>query len=455
MDGGTEKLIVVSGDSHATPPPEAWPDYLETRYHEFLPEVHEDNELYGLVARCAEPSPELIEAVIDTDGAWTSCGYLGCWSLDRRVAEMDREGIAAELVYSGDPRAIPLLNPLFREYPQDVIAAGKRAYHRWAADVFGAQQDRLLLVGDAASEVDMAAMLKELTWTAEHGFVATHLPGAGARRDFPSLDDEFFEPFWSTCEELGLPLVVHAGYGSSPREFGVLFDEIRHDMEEAGRTDFLAEMMTNARSFFTLDARPRRAMWQMMLGGVFDRHPKLVLLMSEVRADWLPATLRHLDAVYEQARGDLPARRPPSELWHSNCAAVASFIHRSEVAMRHEIGVETIGFGRDYPHFEGTWPNTAPWLSDAFAGVPEDEVRLMLGENLIRLLGLDRAHVAAVADRIGPTVEQVIGTDAPTLDPRLLATFQTRGGYLKPIEQFDPRLIDALLEEDVARAAGG
>ena len=75
--------------------------------------------------------------------------------------------------------------------------------------------------------------------------------------------------------------------------------------------------------------------------------------------------------------------------------------------MRHEIGVETISFGRDYPHPEGTWPHTREWLRDAFAGVPEDELRLMLGENAIRFFGLDRDRLAEIAKRIGPTVEEI------------------------------------------------
>ena len=37
------------------------------------------------------------------------------------------------------------------------------------------------------------------------------------------------------------------------------------------------------------------------------------LVMTEVRGDWLPETLRHLDAAYERARADLPAKRRPSE----------------------------------------------------------------------------------------------------------------------------------------------
>jgi hypothetical protein len=193
-------------------------------------------------------------------------------------------------------------------------------------------------------------------------------------------------------------------------------------------------------------------MWQLMLGGVFDRHPELRLLLAEIRADWMPSTLRHLDAVYERSRDDVPARRSPSEYWHSNGLTSLSFVHKAEVEMRHEIGVETITFGRDYPHTEGTWPNTADWMSDAFAGVPDDELRLMLGENAIRFLGLDRAHLAEIAARVGPTIEQVTGR-TPELSEQMLANWDARGGYLKPAETADPDAIDTLLRDDLVALA--
>ena len=157
-----EKLIVVSGDSHATPLPEVWKDYLEAKYHDHLPEMYEDNQRYvELLGLFANFPPELLE-VMDTDGAWASGGYSGAWDGDRRLAEMDREGVAAEMVYAGDPRAILPLSPLYRTYPQEAVAAGARAYHRWAVDAFGAANDRILCVGDAATAPDLEAMLAEL-----------------------------------------------------------------------------------------------------------------------------------------------------------------------------------------------------------------------------------------------------------------------------------------------------
>jgi predicted TIM-barrel fold metal-dependent hydrolase len=440
-----DKLIVVSGDSHATLHPDTFPEYVEAEYQDLLPGVYEDNAYFAqLFGSFANFPPEVLD-VIDGDGVWRSGGVSGAWNLDRRIAEMDREGVAAEMIFPGDARALMPLSPMLRRYPQEVVAAGGRAYHRWLTDTFGAASDRMLRVGNPGSGVDIDAMLAELRWLAEHGFVAAELPNTSGR-DLPPLDDEYFDPYWSLCDELGLAVAVHAGYGSKQCEFIDKINDIKRKMEAAGRSDLLNEIQ-NTEGFFALDYRPRRAMWQLMLGGVFDRHPDLRLYLAEIRADWMPGTLRHLDAVFERARADVPARRKPSEYFQSNCLTSLSFVHKAEVEMRHEIGVENVLFGRDFPHAEGTWPNTADWLTDAFHDVPEPELRLMLGENAIRFFALDRAQLAAIAERVGPSIDDVTGRN-PDLDPRLIAAWDARGGYLKPPEQVDIDALDALLIED-------
>ena len=445
-----ERLIVVSGDSHATLHPDSFPDYVEAEYQDLLPDVYEDNEVFSqLFGSFANFKPEVLD-VIDGDGVWASGGVSGAWDADRRIAEMDREGIAAEMIFPGDARFILPLVPMLRRYPQEVVAAGVRAYHRWLSDTFGTHPDRMLLVGDPGSAVDIDAMLAEVRWMADHGFVVAQVPNPSGR-GLPPLHDEYYDPYWALCEELGLTVAIHAGYGSEQCEFIDKINEIKRNMEAAGRTDLLTELM-NTEGFFALDYRPRKAIWQMMFGGVFDRHPNLRLYLAEIRGDWMPDTFRHLDAVYERARADIPAQRSPGEYWRSNCMTALSFVHKAEVEMRDEIGVDRIVFGRDFPHAEGTWPNTADWLTDAFRGVPDDELKLMLGENAIRFFRLDCDHLASIADRVGPTIDDVTGR-TPTLTPELIAAWDARGGYLTPRERVDTHAIDALLVDDGVPAA--
>jgi predicted TIM-barrel fold metal-dependent hydrolase len=344
-------------------------------------------------------------------------------------------------------------------YPLDAWAAGARAWNRWAADNFGFAMERFLVTGAIGPCADMDQTLRDLNWIADGRFTGTYLPGYMTHPDMPPLYDSYWDPFWSTCTERGIALVVHAGYGT---EQGFVFPQLQKILDDvaeaAGSTDLdalfahsdaVSEESIKFFNDFLVNVNPRRPMWQMMLGGVFDRHPDLKLILTEIRLDWIPATLRHLDAVYDEHRADLPAKQKPSEYWSTNCLAGASFIHKAEVEMRHELGLHTVLFGRDFPHPEGTWPNTRDYLRDAFAGVPEDELRMMLGENAITFLGLDRERLAEIARRIGPTVEDITG-EGPPVRPELIESFDQRGGYLKPIEgEAKIPMVDELLEEDL------
>jgi predicted TIM-barrel fold metal-dependent hydrolase len=454
------KVSIVSVDGHAVMPAELWPEYLEARFHDQLPRFEEENVLN---AKAMLPLNDVVITpnldLIDGEGAYRSGGWEGAWDADVRLSEMDREGVAAEIVHHGFFRVPDLgFSVMNARYPDEVVDAGVRAHDRWAHDTFGGSLDRLLLVGSIGTCTDLDATIAEVEWVADHGFVGTYAPGFTAYPGQRPLDDPWWDPLWATYAERGVALVVHGGYGLDQ---GFAYDQIAAACQEVeaaggGDTELVAALAKGIFSakFFD-DLRHRRAMVQLMLGGVFDRHPSLRLAMTEVRADWLPATLGHLDEVFEERRDRFGSARRPSEWWRSNCVVGASFTHKSEIAMRDEIGVDTLCFGRDYPHAEGTWPNTAEYLRDLLAGVDEHDARCILGENLMRFLGFDAdrtAAIAAIADRIGPSIDDVTG--GGPVDPALVAHLGQRCGYLKPAEG-DRRLdeLDELLAPDLARMA--
>ena len=81
----------------------------------------------------------------------------------------------------------------------------------------------------------------------------------------------------------------------------------------------------------------------------------------------------------------------PSEYWQRQCYVEAMFFQPREAKLRHKIGVDNMMWGSDYPHYEGSWPNSRKALHEALHDVPEDEIRAILGENAARVYGFDLA----------------------------------------------------------------
>ncbi len=458
------RLVVVSSDSHAGMPKELWPEYLPAKFHDLLPDLRRDNEIYPVATSVLGARKEQL-APFEEHSAIHRDGWHGLHDPVLRMADMDREGVAAEYVFHGDGRLGDLFhNGTNRQYALDAWDAGAKAWNRWAADTFGFAADRFLLTAAVGPCVDIEAAVAEIHWIADHGFAATYGPHYMTHPALAPLSDASWEPYWAACDERGIAIVVHAGFGVQQ---GIVFAKLEEiyaaAAEAAGCSDVEAmqrhasAVPQEAADFFTWftnrNVASRRPLWQLALGGVFDRHPGLRLMLTEIRLDWIPATLAALDRIFDERRDEVPARRRPSEYWRENCLAGASFVHKVEIERRHEIGVDTILFGRDYPHFESTWPHTKEWIQDAFQGVPEHEVRAMLGENAIRFSGLDRDRLAAIAARIGPTIEELTPQD-PQVSQALIDNFDARGGYLKPWEG-DEKIAEVvpLVERELSRFA--
>jgi predicted TIM-barrel fold metal-dependent hydrolase len=162
-----------------------------------------------------------------------------------------------------------------------------------------------------------------------------------------------------------------------------------------------------------------RALWHLIFSGAMDRHPDLTVVFTEQGAGWIPATLDSLDvAAARYAReGSAIARfagptagslsLTPSEYWARQCYVGASFMRPVECAERHDIGVDRIMWGSDYPHLEGTGPFTREALRYTFSDVPPEEVAAILGGNAAAVYGFDLGALQPLTDRIGPTVAEV------------------------------------------------
>ena len=175
----------------------------------------------------------------------------------------------------------------------------------------------------------------------------------------------------------------------------------------------------------------RRAMFYLILGGVFDRHPELKFVLTEQTTLWLASGIAELD---EAASGPV-FRHPnlakrPSEYFYSNCYIGASFMSKGDVAAALRSGMEDrIMWGADYPHLEGTFPNSVLSLRYALEGVEDEEfIRAVCGGNAAAAYGFDLEALDKVADRICPTLEELRTPVSPEEIPTGIASAGFRVG---------------------------
>ena len=240
--------------------------------------------------------------------------------------------------------------------------------------------------------------MRDVHWIADHNLRGgVLLPGVPPGSPIPPLHAHVHDPVWRACEERGVVVSTHGGssspdYGDHPASLSLWL------META---------------WFS-----HRPLWSLILSGVFDRFPGMMLVLAEQGSGWIRDALDVMDNFYAQLSGgnvgELRFAQPqllermPSEYWDTNCRVAASFLHRDDCERRDLIGVDHIMWGSDYPHLEGTTPFSHEAIRMTFAGVPEPEVRAMLGENAAEVYGFDLERLAPLAERFGPSVDEVM-----------------------------------------------
>ncbi len=431
-DASNRPYLVVSGDSHAGPSLERTlraycpPRYL-TDFDVFVTAIKDQGKA-GLASGTDPKTGKKLEAglagLVGVTAARTQAGtdaMDGCRTCAgqedpaARLADMDADGITAELIFAGggNGELLPWLGSGFNAglstIPSELWTVGCEIWNTWLADFVASSPERLLGVMQIPVW-DVDAAIAQVTWGREHGLRAVNLPAP--RSDFPSYNEDVYEPFWAACADLAVPLLTHSAGGEPP-------------LGTSGR----GAMMVTASEVHWLG---RRALWQMIFGSVFERHPSLRLVFTEQRVAWVPETLREMDATWDLAQlGDdeVPPRRP-SEYWTDNCFMCGSFLAPFEVALRDQVGLRNLLWGSDYPHPEGTWPRTRAAMRNTFAGVPPDDVRVILEENGLRVYGLDEQTLRPVADRIGPRPDELATPLAPDEFPEYRGlAFRERGAY--------------------------
>jgi predicted TIM-barrel fold metal-dependent hydrolase len=368
---------VVSSDSHIVEPPDLW-------------ERHGDQSLGDRLPR----------VVSEGDGDWwyvdgmKTLSFLGIQTGDRfekdatelrttatfgevrpaaydptaYVAENESDGIWGSVIYPSQGLM------LFRAAPE-VLTAAAGGYNEWVAAFCAHQPGRLKAIGivNVDDPDDAAAELARLRDAGLCGAMITVNPPLARPFRHPS-----YERFWATAADLDLPISLHVATDRADPE---------------GRDRLAGARTASETVFINKDYQVREALADIILSGVFERHPALRVGTVEHELGWIPFFVEQMDYTYTDRplRGDWHRFAPgvlPSDFFRSN--VFASFQEDGTgVRERNVFGVECLMWGSDYPHTESTFPRSREMLTRILQGVPDDEVVKIVSSNAARLYHFD------------------------------------------------------------------
>ncbi|MEA2331013.1 MAG: uncharacterized protein QOH58_1151 [Thermoleophilaceae bacterium] len=250
---------------------------------------------------------------------------------DGRLRFMDAEGIDEQLVLPGGVAAAS--TGLDVGLSTGLLAA----YNRYVLDYCAADPRRLraaIQVHGADPEWSVAEIGRHADAVAVAAFTIC-LPAALA------IDDPALEPIWRAGAEADLPLVHHAFLEDTPYFPGY---------RDLWSNPLLARAAAHQWS-------AQRVIAALVLGGTFERWPRLRVAFGDSGAGWLPAWLHQLRG---QVDGGASDRRDPVDYAAEGRICVALERHEGEAMAESVVsllGEETLVW---QSHFPGLGPESSP-----------------------------------------------------------------------------------------------
>jgi predicted TIM-barrel fold metal-dependent hydrolase len=290
----------------------------------------------------------------------------GCWRIEDRIQDMDINGVWASVNFPSGVTGFG--GTLFSELDDvELGLACVRAWNDWLFEAWhGPYPERIVPLGITYLR-DPELGAAEIRRNAARGFTAVTMPEQPHRQGLPPVFDRSWEPVVRACAETGTVLNLHVGSSGFPAM------PPGAPLLELGATLFQAMAFESC------------AEW--LWSGWPARYPELKIAMSEGGIAWVAGLLDRVDNIMARSGYGLgwPARDvTPSECLRRNFW-FCMIDDPSTLATRHAIGVENILCESDYPHGDGTWPDTQEVLARMLRGLPAHEIRLMTHENAAKL----------------------------------------------------------------------
>jgi predicted TIM-barrel fold metal-dependent hydrolase len=385
----SKTTFVVDADSHWSEPPDLFTRRAPAALRDRVPHVEEVDGEAMWVFDGLQLGRFSAAGVIGRDGRKESSHkalhewpfdavHVGAYDPKVRLGVLDECGIDAQVIF---PSTIGLGGQdLGRVEDQALCRLAIEIYNDGMAEIQAESGNRLLpLPLMPAWDVDASITeAKRVTRLGARGVNMTSDPqDLGA----PDLASRAWDPFWEVCSDLHLPVHFHIGASVTAMTFFGSYPWPSHPMN--------TQLAIGGSLLFIGNAR---VVTNLILSGMFDRHPDLKMVSVESGVGWIPFILETLDyEMSENAPQELSElKKMPSEYFRSNLYATFWFEkNRNKLPeLIDAVGEDNILFETDFPHPTCLYPKPLQSVEAKMATLSPEVRAKILGENARRLYRL-------------------------------------------------------------------
>jgi predicted TIM-barrel fold metal-dependent hydrolase len=385
----SNKQLVVDADSHWSEPPDLFTSRAPAQYKDRVPHVEIVDGAPTWVFDGNPVGRASAGGVIARDGSkeasakalfeWTTEEiHVGAYDPKVRLEVLDECGIDHQVIF---PSTIGLGG-------QDLGRASDPMLTRLSVEIYNdamteiqADSGNRLLPMPLMPAWDVDLCVSEAKRVAAAGARGVNMTSDPDDLGAPDLANRAWDPFWETCSELQLPVHFHIGASVTAMTF---FGRYPWPSQSEG-----TKLALGGTLLFIGNAR---VVSNLILSGMFDRHPDLKMVSVESGVGWIPFILEALDyEMFENAPTELAQlKKKPSEYFRSNLYATFWFENaRNKLPdLIDAVGEDNILFETDFPHPTCLYPSPLKTVEGKMATLSPEVRSKIMGENARKLYRL-------------------------------------------------------------------
>jgi predicted TIM-barrel fold metal-dependent hydrolase len=388
--------LIVDLDAHLVEPADLWTSRLPARYRDAGPHIellpmgqpkldggryieepgtegkpiawwrYEDYEysVKRLIAAAGYPADE-----ISLDGVTMDDMRPGCWKPSGRLADMDLNGVEAQMCFPNYPRFCGQIFLWGKD--KELAHLCVKAYNDFTVEEWAAEGEGRLIPLCLVPLWDVQLAAAEVRRNAARGVRAVAFSELPPYLGLPSIYSGYWDPFFEACDETGTVICCHIGSGTKTPK----------------TSDDAPEAVTGTIIF----GNSVGAMADYLYSGVFARYPNLKVLFAEAQIGWIPYLLERIDDVWETHRGWSHSQQYVKErpsTYYSDHIFSTFFKDAVGVSLIDQVGEDNATFETDYPHQDGTWPYSREQAAEQFSDLDDGLIYKLTRGNAIKLLDL-------------------------------------------------------------------